>query len=359
MATGNPEKVHFRAVIAGLEFDFSFGGLHAAKKNLTNRSGFDIDSDDQSYYPMLMILFDLQSRNIPDKTLLPKIKAKRIEYKKLYQQTGKLEYLMLSNAYKVDINILFGAQGDPNSPLYDLGNQRRICVFGQLYLVDLIEKIEKHIDYIDQGNTDGVIYHIHSMEQYQAIRAEIDKYEKRTGLVIEDKIGTALIQRDVNNYIYVVDGKLETHGGTVKFNRSKNGNFKVVVDAVTQFLANGIPLEKTICDPERPLMDYQYIASAGKSYHGIYHQFRGEYVPVQHVNRVFAVTDAKYGQIFKRKIDKTTYEKLALVPDRSRIINKNILKYQAKHLKDLDYQWYLDLAQKRVDEFLNGKKGAK
>ena len=50
---------------------------------------------------------------------------------------------------------------DKNNPLYDPRQANRVCIYGQLLLTDLIEKLEPYCE-ITQSNTDGVLVKLKS-----------------------------------------------------------------------------------------------------------------------------------------------------------------------------------------------------
>ena len=72
--------------------------------------------------------------------------------------------------------------------LYDPLQANRVCVYGQLLLLDLIEKLEPHCELI-QSNTDGILIKMPDGQDpnkwYELIDDIAYEWEKRTGLVLE------------------------------------------------------------------------------------------------------------------------------------------------------------------------------
>ena len=70
------------------------------------------------------------------------------------------------------------------------------------------------------------------------------------------------------------------------------------------------------------------------------------------VHRCFASLDIKDGALYKKHKSKTSLDKTASTPEHCFIINDDINEIPIPN--KLDKQWYIDLAEKRVKEFLGG-----
>jgi hypothetical protein len=181
-----------------------------------------------------------------------------------------------------------------------------------------------------------------------------------------------VIQKDVNNYIGVTpDGKFKTKGGYVSL--YKGGNFKtnslsIIDKAIVDYLVNGVEPEKTINECT-DIFAFQQIVKTGGTYEGSYHYVNGERVPIQKVNRVYAVNNPVYGKVVKgkwitekRKKDKATGKMISEpveppvwsetviseCPENAFIDNKNVLT-----VDDLNKDYYIDIAKKRIDKYIN------
>ena len=86
------------------------------------------------------------------------------------------------------------------------------------------------------------------------------------------------------------------------------------------------------------------------SYHQTVHEVNGELVEVQRVNRIYATADEQYGMIYKVKLNDRAEvvrkDKLANCPARCLIDNENKIS-----VNQIDRQFYIDLAQKRINDF--------
>ena len=83
----------------------------------------------------------------------------------------------------------------------------------------------------------------------------------------------------------------------------------------------------------------------------------GEKVPVQKVNRIYATKDTRYGKLFKVKAENDSEAKIEMLPEHCIIDNDNHLS-----ITDVDKQFYIDMAKKRINDFMGikpEKKGRK
>jgi len=120
------------------------------------------------------------------------------------------------NVYKKALNSTYGGMLDPFSTLFDPAKGRQVCVLGQLFIVDLLEKLEPYTQLI-QTNTDGVYVIPNSPEDAERAKAAVEAFSRRTGLVMEIDHYKALYQRDINNYIAVrADGTEKVKGAAFR-----------------------------------------------------------------------------------------------------------------------------------------------
>jgi len=73
---------------------------------------------------------------------------------------------------------------DKNNALYDPRQANRVCVYGQLLLLDLIERLEPHCQII-QSNTDGILIKLNRYEDFDLIDDVCYEWEQRTHLQLE------------------------------------------------------------------------------------------------------------------------------------------------------------------------------
>ncbi|MDD3545498.1 MAG: hypothetical protein PHG96_09110 [Kiritimatiellae bacterium] len=196
------ELREFSTQINGMPHVFKIGGAHSVNGRAVYKG--DIwDIDVGGMYPSLMCLFNLCSRTMDAK--------KYNEVRMARMAMSKSDWRR--NVYKKALNSTYGGTLYPFSDLYDPAKGRQVCVLGQLFIVDLLEKLEPYVTLI-QTNTDGVYVIPTSPENAVHAKAEVEAFERRTGLVMEIDHYVAMYQRDVNNYIAVREDGTEKIRGS-------------------------------------------------------------------------------------------------------------------------------------------------
>lgn len=251
--------------IGGTPHTLGLGGLHGAKPNYREESDSKriiVNADVESYYPSMIIEYDYLSRNVPDKQLFVDIRNERFEAK----HSGNKK---VSNALKLPLNTVFGAQLNQYNDLYDPLMGRSICITGQLLLIELANRLlEIPSLVLIQSNTDGIMFSVDRVYLDEAKKV-INYWQKKTRLGMEIDEIDKVVQKDVNNYcILMSNGDVKVKGGFVNnYNGGdfKNKTFSIVAKAVVDFLLKGIPPEETIRNCNDPLM-FQLIGKAGRTY---------------------------------------------------------------------------------------------
>jgi hypothetical protein len=224
-----------------------------------------------------------------------------------------------------------------------------VCVAGQLLLLDLIEKIEEHCDLI-QSNTDGLFLKINDLSKIDVIKNIAKEWEKRTRLDLEWDVSNKIFQKDVNNYIIINNnGEYESKGAYVKSLSDVDNDLPIVNTALTNYFINETPLEYTIMNCNE-LKEFQKIVKISRLYN--YALYGNEKV-YEKVLRVFASTEETACGVFKVK-GEDKIEKLANTPDKCVIYNETV--NGVKTPEWLDKQYYLDIANKRLSDFINFKE---
>lgn len=362
-------KLWIRTKYGSCPVTFAWGGVHGAKPCVTIEETEDrviINQDVASLYPNSMLNFGYCSRAMEDPEAYRKLVERRLGYK----HSGDKRR---SNALKLPINTTYGAMLNPHNDLADRLAGRSVCISNQLAMTMLIVQLAQKCETIDfvNINTDGIMFTIDRKEV--ALSEEIIKaWSAVTRFEMERDDFKKVIQKDVNNYIGITpDGKFKTKGGYVSL--YNGGNFKtnslsIIHKAVVDYLVSGIPAEKTINDC-KDVFAFQQIVKTGGTYEGSYHYVNGAREPIQKVNRVYAVKDRKYGQVVKGKwitekrrkdpvsgkmvseaVDPPVWSETVIseCPENCFIDNENVLT-----VDDLDKGYYIDIAKKRIDKYIN------
>lgn len=339
--------------VAGIPHVFAWGGCHGADDKQAIFEGIILHADVESMYPTTDIEYDLLSRKFKNPDDFRQMRDFRLELKA--QKNSK------NKSLKPMINGVYGGSKDRNGAMYDPLMANLTCIFGQLFILDVIDKIEPYCRLL-QTNTDGIFVLCENEDMKNKVIETVNSVGERLRMKFEIEEYSKLIQKDVNNYIAVTkDGELECKGAMVKHNKPLDNNLPILNDAVRNYLAYGIPIEKTIneCDE---LIKFQNVIKLSAKYKEVWlgnvittgdkvTSVNGELLKGK-VHRTFASKRVEDGGIFKSKIEKgvKTYEKFANTPDHLFIDNSDI------HDKDipeyLDKQFYINEAKKRVEMFL-------
>lgn len=331
----------------------AYGGIHGAipcYKEEASETRSIRNKDVASYYPHQMTLNGYCSRNIPS----PDVYAATIERRVKAKKSGDKA---TANALKLVLNTTYGAMLNKYNALYDPLMGRSVCISGQLQLLEMAEHLTQECPTLKiiQLNTDGIMVSLDNSDisKYQEITQE---WEHRTGFELEEDLIKMICQKDVNNYVEVpFEGEPKIKGGVLVRGIAPAGAFNinnnacVVARAVKDYLAYGIPVEKTIGECDR-LLDFQLVAKAGSKYGDALHEVDGELVVVQKVNRVYATTDHRYGTLYKMHLTTGNPVKIAGLPSKCVVDNDNHLTIDV-----VDRDWYIRLAKRYVRDFLGIK----
>lgn len=338
---GKKKKVKLEIDIAGVPHVFAWGGAHGAIPQYHGK-GYFINMDVASLYPSLMIQYGLLSRSISDPAKFTEIYHQRLEYKAAKNP--------LQLPLKLVLNSTYGVMKDKNNALYDPLQANRVCVYGQLLILDLIERLEPYAQII-QTNTDGVLVKMPEGQEEAAWYDLIDdiayEWEQRTGLTLEFDEYREIFQKDVNNYIILAaDGKSKSKGAYVKKLSSLDyGDFPIINRALNEYMVHGIPVRRTIRECNR-LIEFQLVTKISGKYTHILH---GDRRLKEKCIRVFASLDPADAGVRKIHAVKGTPQKVTNSPEHCFICNENVST--AAVPDKLDRDWYIGLANKRLADF--------
>lgn len=337
------ESLSLKCEIAGVPHVVAWGGLHGAlpKYNYTCKNDeLLIMADVDQLYPTLMIRYKLLSRAVNDYAKFEHILAESLRLKKEKKKKER-------EPYKRICNITYGSEGDPYNAMYDPLHRKLVCVFGQVLMIDLIEKIESICKLI-QSNTDGILVLIKEKD-FDKLDNIVYEWEQRTGLHMSFDIFKTIIQKDVNNYIAIDHaGEIKRKGTYVKALNNLDYDMPIVNKALVAYMVDGVPVQQTINDCD-DLKEFQKIVKVSSKYICGWHNGK---MLQDKTFRVFASTSAKDSFIGKLK-DKShsdlTVEKFANTPDHCFIWNDYVNGLKVPDF--LDKQYYIDVAKKRLEAF--------
>lgn len=327
--------------VCGVPHVFGWGGIHGAPDQPVHRKGLLLHVDVTSFYPSIMIKYDMLSRNVKDKAVYKQIYETRVALKAAGKKAEQAPY-------KIILNSTYGICKDPTSSAYDPRQANNVCVNGQLLLLDLLEHLEGHCELI-QSNTDGLIIQIEDTgAAFNAVDDICFEWEERTGMQLGFDVITEIWQKDVNNYLFKFeDGKVERKGAYVKQLNDLDYDMPIVNKAMVAYMVDGVPVKQTIdfCDD---LKEFQKIVKVSSKYICGWHN--GQLLQDK-TFRVFASNRKGDGFIgkLKRKNGSDTVEKFANTPDKCFIWNSEVNGVPVPAM--LDKQYYVEVANKRLKAF--------
>ena len=341
-------------VVGGIPHTFGWGGVHGSPDKPIHKNGRLFHCDVTSFYPSLMIEYNLLTRNCktPEKYRL--IYDTRVALKK----AGKKKE---QKPYKEALNGAYGISRQKGGIAYDPRNGNSLCVNGQLLLIDLIEKLEvmgEHFQLI-QSNTDGIIIWIDNEPKSEKwLRHICNEWIQRTrmGLGLDewggvDEAGKLLhnigiVQKDVNNYVGIFkSGAVETKGLYVKELSEIDNDLPIVNKALVNYIAKGVPVEDTI-NSSNDMIDFQKIFHVSSKFKLGWHN--GQEIRDK-TYRVYASTDARDTYLGRCRDSGETPNKFGNCPDHCFIYNKEVKGMPLS--KKIDRLWYINLAKKRLQDF--------
>ena len=391
-------KLSMNIDILGVEHTFALGGVHGGIKNYICRPEDGkkiIWVDVSSLYPNILVQWDLLSRQIDKRGVeaFGNMVQVRMDIKAKMHDEGlsKEEKKALKDQaarYKLILNTTSGCMKDKYKKIYDPEYNTKMCMLGQLSLLDLIYRLhnakrrKKPMWAVDpstikgvyrvgdsldgeyfkliQSNTDGIALELLTPDAEDTIDRVCKDWEKDWRFSLEKTVADNLYEKDVNNYVFKdSSGKVKVKGAYVT--KYDDGNeqdtLSILAKAVVEYFLNGVDIRTTICNPENPATDYQMIKKLGNMYDTpTWKKDSGDEI-VQKVNRIFPSVDKTLGGLFKHKRDKEigSLDKVEGTPEHVLIINTDIRGKKIGELDNIDYEWYIAEAQKRINDFLGIK----
>ena len=156
-----------------MNYGWSYG-INGAKPYEQNEEDKCVLIDVEHLYASLMIKYGFLSRCVPN----PEIFEEIYKRKKNFDKNGTKDD-QNAISHRVVVNGTYGAMSiNKNNPLYDMRQSNNIKVNAQLFMLDLIEKLENSGELL-HVHTDRLIYKVND---YSVFKNECEKWSKRTKL---------------------------------------------------------------------------------------------------------------------------------------------------------------------------------
>lgn len=359
------KKSQENIIVAGVPHTFSWGGGHGALSQYHAKGCFMI-IDVTAYYPSQQKEYKFGYRVMDYPENFEFIHGSNIKFKKAGDKKARQPFKIMDNA-------ISGQMKRKSSALYDPMSNNSICINGQMLLLDLVEHLEPHVDLI-QNNTDGLIIKIRDYDRdFDLIDDIVWEWEERTGMRMDFDtfLDGEIFQKDVNNYMLIdhSTGAMKVKGEYLKKLGELDYDLPIVNKAIADYMSKGIPVETTIlgCDE---LKEFQMVRKISSKYTSILHG--GYWETYKQINpksgrmktfkrfsgnrkrlnekcvRIFASLNKNDGGVWKVK-GENKIEKMEDSPEHAFIFNDEV--NDAKCPINLDKQWYISLANRRLKGF--------
>lgn len=381
------ESFNFEWQMRDFEFSFGLGGGHGAIENF-EYSGEIWNLDVASYYVSLMINFNLTPRSCFNGVeQLKNILEERIRLKNAGEKIS-------ADALKLVLVTIYGAMGQPlNNNMYDPKMRAAVCITGQLLLYLLQKQLEPYAKIV-QVNTDGIMIIPNDKNKCVEIYKQ---WEADTNLQLELDTGVRIIQKNVNMYIYLksldfdktdpaqCEKYVKTKGQYLRFwnsqihlensnlnaSRALTNNFAVIDKAIVNYFIWNVSPEDTIYNCQ-DLVCFQKIVKLNAGFTNLsINDKNGDFIRLLTNNDIFNSekqdNNLYRGRAFRVFCTKNGYNvKRYKVLENGEIKNdsvadlSNCVKIYLGNVSDLtindidlDHDWYIRFAKRKINAFLN------
>ena len=349
-------------MLCGAMHQLGSGGIHAAQLKYHCKKALYCDVS--GYYNLVMINYDLLPRSIPQ--------SGKEKYKFMYEEQLRLKKTNPNKrwVYKIILLSVFGSMTNEHCKFYDPWNGQLVTMTGQMFIVDLLEKLEGKAKVI-QSNTDGIIIEPINGHTEEELSSIVKEWEDRTGFVIKLEHIYDITQRDVNCYMYRTEkGEIHMLGDLKYYEAWDNPLFENAYNArepivttymvIDYFMNNKLP-EQVLNEHKNQLRMFQYVCKKQSfdylEYQKNFNDGTVQKETLKNVNRAFALKSNDYtGMIYKcKESGKTTRAKVAGLPESVFVYDYDILSKEAYEKIEpmIDWNWYVNRGYERIREFVD------
>lgn len=359
----------------GTTYTIAKGGIHSTEKNriiIPGPNEILRDADVGSQYPNAIVKRGLFPSHL-GKEWLVNYKAtieRRIEFKKKgkddtkYKGLAEMLKLALNGGGFGMTNLNTNWQYDPRVTFFcTIGNQFEILM--------LIEQMELNGIHCVSANTDGIVC-LFTKDKEQKYNETCKWWEQKVGNtemgVLEFMDFEKLVQEHVNSYIALkkddpkpkVKGRFLVDGWLNKNNTDKIG--RIERKALVEYFTKNVPIETTILNESNIFMFCIGVKSSKNYSFKTLDYKTGEVV--EEYNRITRFIVTKEGSRLvkmKRPGSEAPGAALTKVVDgwKVTVVNNLPKRDYTKRFQSLDYQYYINNAQKLADSIEKGKKKKK
>ena len=377
----NSDYMHsnMTVIVGGAEHTLGKGGIHAAQNKVHYSKVLYYDVS--GYYNLVMLNLGLLPRTLPEEG--------KQKYRTMYQDQLSMKHIPekanARKSYKTILLSVFGAMNNEYGDFYDPYHFYLVTLSGQLYIIDLLEKLEG-LATVVQSNTDGIMIEPFNWDDESKIDSIVKEWEDRTGFNMEKGYLYNLWQRDVNCYFALDEkGEIDYKGDVINYitDDKAYGACKlfdakeppILAKGLIDYLLFDILPEETVQKNRQDLKNFQYPCKKGTFDSMTYDTIKlvkgkrknptetlVSSEPVKPLNRAFAekiIYDKEGNTIIHTLVkhkDPTkkgaSTQKVSNLPESVFIYNDEIEDKYEELKGKINYQYYIDRIYEKVLEFL-------
>lgn len=317
--------------------------------NITDDSYIYVHWDIASFYPSIMVQYNIAPKHLNEKVFVSCVKyfrdtrviAKHSKEKLIDGVPPKI----LAEALKIVINSIYGKFGFEKGDLYDRLCTLKVTINGQLMIMMLCEELELNGIEVISANTDGIVIKLHKHN-----KSKFDDIAKRwmelTGLSADSEEYLMYINRDINSYyIEELNGKSDSKGDLNEFmyikSLDKGYDMPIVARAVVNYF-KGIPVLETLYDSKN-ILDFCKTQNVGKQFHVEFTKGNTT-TELQRFVRFYVTNN---GGVLEKINDNTKARNNMCAGKQVAVINT--LDDQRIEYRNINYSYYYEAALKIID----------
>lgn len=279
--------------INNLTYTIATGGLHTQDKPGTLFSYWPSDDssstgeqtktsirrykychwDISSFYPSIMVQYDIAPAHLDQKTFVKLVKWMRDTRVTAKHTKGDIDGIpasTLAAVLKIVINAIYGKLGFEYGDLCDKLAVLKVTINGQLMIMMLCEELELNGIEVISANTDGIVIKLYE-DKIDIFNDIANKWKSLTKLDADSEEYRCYINRDINNYvIQEFNGKITYKGALhpkMYLEDLKKGyDMPIVAEAVVQYFLNKVPVMETLYKAKN-ILDFCKTQNIGRQFH--------------------------------------------------------------------------------------------
>ena len=340
----------------GTTYTLATGGIHTVDLPRVLKSNDEYvycHWDYASYYPSIMISYEVAPKHLNQKVFTKLVKYLRDTRVKAKHSKNSTELVMkgvpnaiTAEALKIVINALYGKLGSDQFWLYDRFAQMQVTINGQLMTMSLVEELELNGIHVVSANTDGIILKLPN-DKREVFKEITNHWNEENKMSADGEFYKIVVARDVNNYFDIQDNDEVEYKGALDPHQylkdlKKGYDMPIVAKAVYEYFVNNTPVMETLRN-HRDILDFCKTQNIGKQFELIYDD-KGKVIYTQRHVRFYV----SYNGVILQKEHIDTRQRSVLASGR-KVTILNSLDDKPIEERDINYGYYYNECYKIID----------